>query len=537
MSVVKFYYNGNSIDIQCNKTTYIRDILFKLGNKVEKNINDLKFTLNAQSVKPLCLIGEIESIMINGEINIEVQDIQNDKKIKSEQIICPNCFSCAKILFKDYKISLQKCKCKMKHTLDNILLEEFEETQKFIPLMINNQYNINALNPVKCLLHDDVYCDYCKNCKLDLCPVCKSEHKDEFNTHNIISLENMFPNEEKLEKLSNDFDKLKTEIDQFNQIIEEIIYKLTKIKNSLETLKNLTHNLFKNFDPHKRNYRILNNINNFKYDFVIDELRKISNEKNIKERFEKIINLYDKMTYIDEINIIYNINEENKKSQEIKIFGKDFVEKNKGKCQIFYKDKIYELNENLKIIPDNINNKKGNYDENKSIQNKNMLRIKLIGINNLSSLSNMFNKCSQLISLPDISKINTINITDISNMFYDCTNLELLPNFTKWNTSNIENISGLFYGCSSLQIIPDISKWNTSKVKYMSNLFSGCAKISYIPDISDWDTSNVTTFREMFNGCSSLQSLPDISKWNTKCVNDKFHIFYGCDQLNDVPNI
>ena len=38
MSVVKFYYNGNSIDIQCNKTTYIRDILFKLGNKVEKNI-------------------------------------------------------------------------------------------------------------------------------------------------------------------------------------------------------------------------------------------------------------------------------------------------------------------------------------------------------------------------------------------------------------------------------------------------------------------------------------------------------------------
>jgi hypothetical protein len=165
----------------------------------------------------------------------------------------------------------------------------------------------------------------------------------------------MLPNGKKLEKLSNDFDKLRTEINQFNQIIDEIIYKLTKIKNSLETLKNLAHNLFKNFDPHKRNYRILNNINNFKYDFVIDELRKISNEKNIKERFEKIINLYDKMTYIDEINIIYNINEENKKSQEIKIFGKDFAEKNKGKCQIFYKDKIYELNENLKIIPDNIN--------------------------------------------------------------------------------------------------------------------------------------------------------------------------------------
>ena len=37
------------------------------------------------------------------------------------------------------------------------------------------------------------------------------------------------------------------------------------------------------------------------------------------------------MTYIDEIN------EENKKSQEIKIFGKDFAEKIKGKCKIFYK--------------------------------------------------------------------------------------------------------------------------------------------------------------------------------------------------------
>ena len=533
MSKVKFYYKGNRIDIQC---TNISDALFKLGKGVEKNIKDLKFILNAQNLKPLCSIQELESLMINGEFNIEVEDIQKNQEIKSEQIICQNCSSCAKLVFKDYKISLQKCKCEIKHTLDNILLEEFEETQKIKPIMINDQFGFNAqnLNPIKCEKDDDYYCAYCKNCKLDLCQVCKSEHKDEFKNHNIISLEGLFPDKK---KLSENYEKLKTVIDQFNPIIEEFIQKFTKVKSSLETLNNLAHSLFKNFDPLKRSFLIFKNIENFKYDFVIDDLKEIINEKKVKKRFNKIFNLYDKMTYIDEINIIYNINEENKKSQELKIFGKDFVKKNKGKCHILYKDNKYELNEILKIMPDNIKNEDGIDDGNENIYDTNMLRIKLVGINNLSSLSNMFNKCNQLISLPDISKINTINITDISNMFYECINLGSLPDFTKWNTCNIENISGLFHGCSSLKKIPDISKWNTSKVKYMSNLFSDCSKITRIPDISNWDTSNVTTMREMFNGCSSLTFLPDISKWNRDNVNDKFRIFYGCTQLNNVPDI
>ena len=52
-------------------------------------------------------------------------------------------------------------------------------------------------------------------------------------------------------------------------------------------------------------------------------------------------------------------------------------------------------------------------------------------------MSCMFNGCSSLILLPDISKWNTKNVTDTSCMFYECSFLIPLPNILKWNTKNI----------------------------------------------------------------------------------------------------
>ena len=91
----------------------------------------------------------------------------------------------------------------------------------------------------------------------------------------------------------------------------------------------------------------------------------------------------------------------------------------------------------------------------------NKLEIKLKGINHVTNMSDLFNGCSTLSSLPDISKWETSNITNMSGMFTTCSSLSSLPDISKWNTNNVTNMSGMFNGCSSLSSLPDISRWNS----------------------------------------------------------------------------
>ena len=143
---------------------------------------------------------------------------------------------------------------------------------------------------------------------------------------------------------------------------------------------------------------------------------------------------------ISEINIIYDINKENK--EDINIFGDEFVKKNKNICKMIIDNEEYEITEKYNV--------KSN--------NNNKLKVKLKGINNVTNMSYMFNGCSSLLSLPDISKWNTSNVNDISYMFYECSSLSSLPDISKWNTNNVINMNNMFCECSSLSSLPDISK-------------------------------------------------------------------------------
>ena len=141
---------------------------------------------------------------------------------------------------------------------------------------------------------------------------------------------------------------------------------------------------------------------------------------------------------ISEINIIYDIHE--KFEEYINIFGSIFVENNKTICKMIIDNKEYEIAQryNIKNYKDNI------------------LKIKLKGIDNITDMSFMFNRCSSLLSLPDISKWNTENVTDMSFMFNKCISLLSLPDISNWNTNNVINMSNIFYGCSSLLSLPII---------------------------------------------------------------------------------
>ena len=173
----------------------------------------------------------------------------------------------------------------------------------------------------------------------------------------------------------------------------------------------------------------------------------------------------------NEINIIYNI----KDKKEIRLFGCDFVQRNKN---------------NLKLIIDGEEQDLIDYYELKN-NNKDILQIKLKGITNVTNMSSMFFYCNLLFSLPDIFKWNTSNVNNMSSMFDGCKSLSSLPNISKWNTSNVNNMSWMFRVCNSLSSLPDISKWNTSNANNMSGMFCGCKSLSLLPDISKWNTSNV----------------------------------------------
>ena len=250
--------------------------------------------------------------------------------------------------------------------------------------------------------------------------------------------------------------------------------------------------------------------------------------KQKMEKAKEVINKYKEYKRIinhnlekhKEINIIYNTNNKNK----IKIFDENFVKNNKYNCKIVYENKEYDLMEYFNI----------NIDANTKLDK---LEIKLKEINGITNMSCMFNDCSSLSSLSDISKWNMNNVTNMSSMFNNCSSLSSLPDISKWDTTNVTDMSYMFYNCSSLSSLSDISKWNTNNVINMRSMFNNSSSLSSLPDISKWNTNNVRNMRSIFKNCSSLSSLPDISNWNTTNVTDMSYMFYNCSSLTSLPDI
>ena len=71
----------------------------------------------------------------------------------------------------------------------------------------------------------------------------------------------------------------------------------------------------------------------------------------------------------------------------------------------------------------------------------------------------MFNECSSLISLPDISNWNISEVKNMSFIFNECNSLISFPNILKWNVLHIREKRNLFKGCFNALIdYSDITK-------------------------------------------------------------------------------
>ena len=552
MAEVEFIYNGTKTIIQCNLSEKIKDISKRFKDKIKLTNKNINYTYNGN----LVLNEELKfEEIVNNEDKIRKKmsfivfdnliETKDKDIIKSNEIICPECKENIRMNINEYKINLLKCK--NGHNKENILLDEFEETQNInltdiiCNICKNNNKSISYDNIFyKCLTcninicplcksshdknhiiinydekyyicneHNEKYMLYCEDCNKNLCTLCDG-HKE----HKRIFFVDILPKKEDLIKKKQ---LLKSTIDDFNSEIKVLISRFNEVTNKINIYYKIIEDMINNYDNKNRNYEIIYNLNQIQNNNINEELKKIIRCNNIIEKYNNILNIYKKMNH-DEINLIYNI----KGLKELYLFGANFVSKNKNNLKLIIDGKEQDI-----IYKYNIENN----------NNKDILEIKLKGITNVTYMNNMFQLCNSLSPLSDLTKWNTSHVYKMGYLFCNCNSLLSLPDISNWNTSNVTYMSNIFNGCSSLKFLPDISKWDTSNVSDMSEMFSSCNSLLSLPDISKWNISNVNDMNCMFADCSSLKSLPDISKWNTSKLNIMDFMFSTCSSLLSLPDI
>jgi hypothetical protein len=272
------------------------------------------------------------------KINIMVfekdNELLDDKEgiIKSKEIICPKCYEICLMKIKDYKISLE---CKNLHITKNILLDEFENTQKVnISKIICNKCNNNKFKSYKnefykclsckqnlcpqcklkhdkshtkiinyddknyiCNTHNDYYISYCDKCNKNLCMLCENEHD---KGHSIIGYRKIIEDKDKIKK---ELDEFKTKIDLFIDEIEGIIQKLNKIIDNMKIYFDINRNILENkFEKYEKNYQMLKNIQEIKNNIKLKDIDDIINEKKMDKKLKILMEIYNKMRNEDFLN-------------------------------------------------------------------------------------------------------------------------------------------------------------------------------------------------------------------------------------------
>ena len=376
MSKVIFNFNGMKTVIQCNTTSKMEDICKKFISKIGKDINTINFLYNGEKIDFSLTFYEQANIIDRkaNEMNVLVYEkllsnIKDDNlPIKSKEIICPKCWDNCRINIQNYKIKLFGCK--NGHEIDNILLNEFDNSQninesKIICNICNKisknkahnrtfykcltcQLNIcplcNSIHDKNhkiidydkknyiCKIHKDSYISYCEKCKINLCFQCEELHK----SHQIISFRSIFPN---INEIKEEIKKFKSLIDNFKNKIKQIISILNKTIFCIENYYNINYSIINNFEIQEKNYQVLQNINEVNKNIKTSKNNIILNEEDICNTFKYIFQIYNQMVKKD-----FFSNKKNKLN-ELKNSNKDIsdeINKNVNTSKKEFDISIYE---------------------------------------------------------------------------------------------------------------------------------------------------------------------------------------------------
>ena len=253
---ITFNYNSNNYIINCNsKDTFVK-VTQSFSKQAKLDINKVQFLYNGNSISNNLTIDELSNQIDKKrkEMNIVVNIRDNtaskekEKNIKHiTEIICPECHENIFFKIENYKINLFDCI--NNHKINNILLNEFKNTQKnYISCNIckiikkrkeskffrclkcksnlcnlcmekhNKEHKIINYNIKSfiCNEHHKTFSYYCKICKKDICESCLIKHKQ----HDLINFGDASFD---MEDLTNNINSLKMAIDKLTEKINEII--------------------------------------------------------------------------------------------------------------------------------------------------------------------------------------------------------------------------------------------------------------------------------------------------------------------------
>jgi len=366
MSKVIFNYKGISTTIECKDQEKMEDIFDRFKSRIKTDNDDLVFLYNGDIINKESKFEEIidekdkkeftinvlandnnkneikenNNIIIDNnkikENDIKKENIKEKEKkiIKSKEIICPECGDLTKVKIDNYKIVLGECK--NKHKKNNILFNEFEETQIIYLSKIicdvckektkaNNDdkffkcfsCSINLCSLCKnshdkthkivdydernyiCDIHNDTFVKYCTKCDQNICMECEFEHKN----HNLTYFGELMPNKDNLLK---EIAQFRIKIDEFNKNVNDIIKILNNTMDNIEIYYNICNDILNNFEIKKKNYYILQSIKEFfnYIEIIKKDINKINKENNLNNKINNIINISKSMTHKQKNNII-----------------------------------------------------------------------------------------------------------------------------------------------------------------------------------------------------------------------------------------
>jgi len=334
MVLVTFTYNGEIKAFNENPTSKIKEIFKKFSPDIQVNIESFIFLYNGQKINEDSELKDLASNINKNEIKILVYDKDNYANVDislSKYPICPKCGGIIRIDIKDYKIKLFECN--KGHEIEGLTFQKFIEMQQLdeTKIICDNCKQTNKANSYKkqfykcfsckmnlcplckskhdnshliisydekefkCLIHNDSFNSYCNECKKNICIECEDEH----GNHDIISLGKFIPNKNNLNNYNKD---LKDKIDKFNEFINELLNKINELAKIINIYYKIVSNHIEIYQSKKRNYQLLQNINDFQKDkIILDDISEIINENDIKNKIDYIFRIYNKIKGKQEI--------------------------------------------------------------------------------------------------------------------------------------------------------------------------------------------------------------------------------------------
>ena len=584
----EFNYRGANYKIQTYEEENINKTILKFVDKADIKIDNqnLLYLYNGKNININSKLA-LRNIITKEDyerrkMNIIAYDLSNNSNNKyiilSIYVICPKCQNNCLLNINDYKISLYGCE--NNHKIDNILLNEYINTQKINMLNIkcsecyNNKSEVFNNKLFKCLTcsanlcplckdshdsehsiidyneinyicqnHNEKYDKFCKTCNKNLCFYCDDNHYN----HEIINLKIIMPN---YKKIKSELEEFQEKIKKFREKINNIINILNYVKENSYNIYSINNDLLNNYYNSKvkpRNYQIFQNINMISNNIKIKDIDDLIMNDNIQNQFTILYNIYNKMIKRNnnaprDVNDNYNKSkissntprDENDNYNKSKVYSETPRDENEN-CN---KSKLYS--ETPRDVNDNYNKSKissniprdisDNYNKSKissntpRYENDNYNKSK-ISSNTPRDENENCNK-SKISSKKKIKNINPrplIINKEITIKYQVDRNETKLKIFGEDFVNNNMNNFVIIYNSKQY----DLTEYFEIKLMSNSDIFK--IKLKQI--------NEVTNLSEMFDNCKSLIALPDICNFDTSNVIKMNGMFRGCKLLSDLSDI